>query len=351
MQNQVEFEIQKGLRTGQSCESIGQSLVQSIITEKSNQSAVSAIGFFLSQTGQYPLLFDFISQLAREKKPLPWGAMAMALSYLSEKIPTSYMDLIMEGAGDQDELSQILPLKNLESFSDKFSDERKKYLEHLREEYDKHKKSILDKISYFKSQRMIDEETKAIEDFMVVFPGSQEIEFLREDFERRKAEHLIANMNQQSEKKTPLRRPRPAVPPPEIQPWISSLVKNCREKAKKNPQSAIDLCMMFYFFELYNEALAVISMAPESPAVNWLRLELRVLSGRYVEAMEDARRLEQIYATDPESTFATTYARAQCLWELGQNSLAISLLQGIVNIRPYFRSAYSLLKQWTEENP
>lgn len=351
MQNQVEFEIQKGLRAGQSCESIGQSLVESVVTGKSNQSTISAIGFFLSQTGQYPLLFDFIAQLAKEKKPIPWGAMTMALSYLSEKIPTSYMDLIMEGASDQDELPQILPLKSLESFSSNFSSERKKYLEHLREEYEKHKKSILDKISYFKSQRMIDEETKAIEEFKIVFPNAKETETLREDFERRKAEHLIANMNEQAEKKTPLRRPRPALPPPEIQPWISVLVKTSREKVKKNPQSAIDLSLMFYFFELYNEALAVLSMAPDSHAVNWLRLELKVLAGRYVEAMEEARRLEQIYATDPESTFATTYARAQCLWELGQNSLAISLLQGIVSIRPYFRSAYSLLKQWTEENP
>ncbi|OQW53459.1 MAG: hypothetical protein A4S09_07620 [Proteobacteria bacterium SG_bin7] len=347
----MEFEIQKGLRAGQSCESIGQSLVQSSIMGKTNQGTVNAIGFFLSQTGQYPLLFDFVSQLAKEKKPIPWGATTMALAYLSEKIPTSYMDLIMEGANEQDELAQILPLKNLEGFSDKFLLERKKYLTHLREEYDKHKKSILDKISYFKSQRMIDEESKAIAEFAVVFPSSDEIKDLREDFERRKAEHLIASMNEQAEKKTPLRRPRPQPVPVEIQQWVTALVKVCQQKAKNDPQSAIDLAMMFYFFELYNEALAVISMAPPSHAVNWLRLELKVLAGRYVEAMEEARNLEQLYATDPESTFAATYARAQCLWELGQNSLAISLLQGIVSIRPYFRSAYSLLKQWTEENP
>lgn len=275
----------------------------------------------------------------------------MALAYLSEKIPTGYMDLILEGAGAQEQLMQILPLKQLEEFSPRFVAERKKYLDHIREEYAKHKKSLLDKIQYLKSQRIIEEEARVIEEFKVFFPLANDLENLREDFERRKAEHMISSMGDKSDKKKVFRAPRPAPPPIELQPWISALVKGCREKAKTSPQAAVDLTLMFYFFELYNEALAVISVAPETPSVNWLRLELKVLSGRFVDAMEEARRLEQIYATDPESTFATTYARAQCLWELGQNSLAINLLQGIVSIRPYFRSAHSLLKQWTEESP
>jgi hypothetical protein len=347
----VESQIQSALREGQNAESIGQSLVQTALKSKADQEAINSIGYFLGQTGQYPLLFNFVHLLAIEKKPVPWGAMTMALAYLSESIPKGYMELILEGATDQEELNQILPLKRLEDFSPKFGEERKKYLQHLNDELEKHKKSMLDKIAYFKSQRMLDEEARLIEEYKVFFPDSKTIDALREDFERRKAEHMISNLNENAEKKTRYKRPRPQPPPVEIQPWISGLVRGCREKAKASPQAAIDLALMFYFFELYNEALAVISVSGDTPTVNWLRLELYVLAGRYVDAMEEARRLEQIYATDPESTFATTYARALCLWELGQNSLAISLLQGIVNIRPYFRSAFSLLKQWNEESP
>lgn len=351
MQNNVEFYIQKALREGQNAVSIGQSLVQDAVEGAKESEFISAVGYFLGHTGQYPLLFNFIHQLANENRPIPWAALSVALAHLSETIPAGYMDLILEGASEQNELEQILPLKQLEQFSPKFTEERKKYLDHVREDYARHKKSLLDKIQYLKSQRIIEEEERVIEEFRAFFPLADDLEPLREDFERRKAEHLISSMSQRGESKKTLRRARPQPPPVDLQPWISLLVKGCREKAKKSSEAAIDLALMFYFFELYNEALAVISVAPESTTVNWLRLELKVLAGRYVDAMEEARRLEQIYAADPESTFATTYARAQCLWELGQNSLAISLLQGIVSIRPYFRSAHSLLKQWTEEHP
>ncbi len=347
----VEFNIQRGLRDGQGSDSIGQSLVQKSLSGHNDSEFVNAVGYFLLQTGQYKLLFTYIYQLATDQKAIPWGAMVSALAYLSEKIPSGYMDLILEGAEDQDQLNQVLPLRNLETFSPRFAEERKKYLKHLGEEYQKHKKALLDKIQYLKSQRIIDEEARVIEEFKAFFPLARDLDALNADFERRKAEHMISAMADKGDKKAPLRKPRPTPPPVELQPWISLLVKGCREKAKANPQAAVDLALMFYFFELYSEALAVISVAPETESVNWLRLELKVLSGRFVDAMEEARRLEQLYATDPESTFATTYARAQCLWELGQNSLAISLLQGIVSIRPYFRSAHSLLKQWTAENP
>lgn len=343
----LELQIAQLLQMGQSHESIGQSLVEGATTGAADAEKIRTIGYFLFHTGQYPLLFALIEKLSQQNKILPWGAMVLSLTALTENIPSGYMQTILEGATEQDELAQILPIKILEKFSPEFTDERKKYLAHVRDIYETNKKSILDKISYLKSQRVIEEEGKAINDFKALFPSDKSIATLEADFEKRKAEYMISRLDVPAKVKSKRLKAPPV--PHELQPWITELVKAARSFAKSNPQSAIDLSLMFYFCELYKEALAVISVEPETKMGNWLQLELKILSGRYVDAMEEARRLEQLYAADPEATFATVYSRAQCLWELGQHQLAITLLQEIVNVRPHFRSAHSLLKEWTDE--
>ena len=110
--------------------------------------------------------------------------------------------------------------------------------------------------------------------------------------------------------------------------------------------AAYNLAIGLYFIELYHEALQVIRRAPESSAKDWFYLELLLRCGRYLECLDEVNQIELKYSADPESTFAATYIRAQALWGLGQTGSAIELLRSIVDIRPSYRSAHSLLNEW-----
>jgi hypothetical protein len=58
--------------------------------------------------------------------------------------------------------------------------------------------------------------------------------------------------------------------------------------------------------------------------------------------------MEIKYISDPETTFAVSYLRAQALQGLGQHGSALEIMQSIVRVRPNYRSAHSLILEWTE---
>jgi tetratricopeptide (TPR) repeat protein len=118
------------------------------------------------------------------------------------------------------------------------------------------------------------------------------------------------------------------------------------EIACGKPDLAYDLAMGLQMMDFHSEALQILALASPSPAVDWLRLELEVRARRFVTALEEAHRLETLYASDPDAAFAATYARARALYGLGEKQTAIDLLRGLVKIRPHYRSAHSLLLDW-----
>jgi hypothetical protein len=99
--------------------------------------------------------------------------------------------------------------------------------------------------------------------------------------------------------------------------------------------------------DFHTEAIAVLEKAPEGAAADWLRLDLLIAARLFVDALTEAQTLESRYASDPEATFATAYARARALKGLGQTELAIDLMRGLVRVRPGYKSAQSFLMDWS----
>src|SRR5207253_6137253 len=133
---------------------------------------------------------------------------------------------------------------------------------------------------------------------------------------------------------------------PELKSAKDLLVSQSEDLARKNPQLAYDLSVMFMFMESYSEALKMLAFAMPSSESQWLRLELLLKAREFVLALDEADRMEMTYSTDPESTFAATYARARALRGLGQTAQAVELIRSIVSVRPNYKSARSLLMDW-----
>jgi tetratricopeptide (TPR) repeat protein len=98
----------------------------------------------------------------------------------------------------------------------------------------------------------------------------------------------------------------------------------------------------------YLMGLEILAWAPAVPPNDWLRAELLVHARRFVEGLEHLKHLEVRYVDDPETSFAVSYLKAQCLQELGQKDAALEILKSIVRVRPNYRSAHALIQEWTE---
>ncbi|HEX4926005.1 MAG TPA: hypothetical protein VFV50_18070, partial [Bdellovibrionales bacterium] len=97
-------------------------------------------------------------------------------------------------------------------------------------------------------------------------------------------------------------------------------------------------------------ALEALAFArPQTPASQWLELDLLLETQRYVEVLQQADRLERKYSSDPDASFSAAYARAIALHGLGERTQATTLLEGIVKVRPTYRSAHSMLLKWKDE--
>ena len=71
-------------------------------------------------------------------------------------------------------------------------------------------------------------------------------------------------------------------------------------------------------------------------------------SEEYIQVLEECSQIEKNQIDDPEIKFALAYLKAKAFSKLGQRELARQLFQEIVNLRPTYRSAATLLREVIE---
>jgi thioredoxin-like negative regulator of GroEL len=204
-----------------------------------------------------------------------------------------------------------------------------------------------------RANRMFEQELSVLDEFQAEIPGEPEIKQAKEAYNLRWARDIVANSAANSGTSDN--------PTDDLQrklqskaDWLSEdqldnkdlVVKRAIEIAQGDPQLAYDLAIALHMMDFNSEAIEVLDCAVESPATDWLRLELMIRARQFVTALEEANNLELRYAGVPDSSFSVTYARARALYGLGQTETAIDLLKSIVRIRPHYKSAQSLLTEW-----
>lgn len=343
----IESKIAELLLQNTPADQIAERLIAEVMSQKNAAGWIPPVGYFLLNSGQIKKLFTFSKELLERSEVLPWGALCIALTDLSEEIPSDYIEALREGAKENSRIDDLLFNKQLCRMDSQLQGIKDNKNKSIQLRHQERRQALIDKLSYLKSQRLLKDEALTLEEFKKLFPGDPFIKSYSNEFDKRHAAQIIKDVAESQKPQKQLKRP--IVHSKENIRWARMLLEHIETLVKKRPESAVDFTMFFYFLEFFEEANYILSFAPSAPATDWLSLELKILSRRYVDAIEEARSLEQKYSLDPEATFATTYARALCLWELGQESLAISILQGIIKIRPHFRSAGSLLQQWSQE--
>ena len=126
----------------------------------------------------------------------------------------------------------------------------------------------------------------------------------------------------------------------------ANILKIANDLVNKQPDQLYNLAILAFQFELFEACLNVLEKAPETPARDWLRAEALLEAGKYLELIHLVEYLEGKESHSTDTVFAVTYLKAIAYHGLGNKDLAVRLMEGILQVVPYYRSAEALLVEW-----
>jgi hypothetical protein len=302
---------------------------------------------FAVASGLYPAFFQKMQLLLQEDAPLPWAAFSEAVGRAKIKPTQAQLVAIVEGAESQNLLSDLLRSYQLDLWSRIFIEKRAALEKNRLVEREAKKDELKDQLQFMRAQRLVEQEEIVFDKIEALFPEEPEIQEARKELDVRKAQGIVAQSNRGIEH-DPARELEWKLS--QLTPDESSakdlMVARAIEIAKKTPSSAYDLSLALHSMDFHSAALQLIEFAPKSYASDWLKLELMIQARQWATALDEAGRLASEYASEPEATFASAYAKARALKGLGRKNDAVEILRGLVRIRPQYKSAHSLLLDW-----
>lgn len=309
------------------------------------------------QAGLYSqLLFQMRRCLKREMQ-LPWAAMIEALHKSGAKIEPIEVDAIFEGMNaqsaqfDDDMMFDLVDSFALDRYDARPAEYRSRKIAHLRQQHEEKRADLQRQLDYARVNRLFSQEKRLLDEIQAFDPNDSELSREKDLFEYREAQEIVENALAHSPPKAEIEKKFSQLPP-ELKKVAKPIIKRVRELAAKASEPLLyDLALMLIFMDLHEEGIKLLDGRRESSRIDWLLLETLILGGQFAAALGEVENLEVKYAGDAEAPFALTYARARALWGLGDTVTAIELIKSLTRVRPTYRSANTLLQQWTEEAP
>ena len=317
---------------------------------------------FLVAAGLHATLFGEVQRLIRERAKVPWAQFSEALGKIGVTMTATELTAIHQCALEQDALNDLLRSHVLDELDPAFALKRLEFATTRMNETNEKKQALRDRLQYMRSHRMLDQELQVLNEFQALFPGEPEVLQAKEGFDLRWAREAVANAGTSNDRAIDDRSVKllewkvDRLTPEQLdakEMIIERAVNLIRDH--QSAQLAYDLAIGFQLMDFHSEALEILASIGTAPdltphlqaAIDWLRLELMLKARQFATALEEASRLELDYATEPDSSFSVTYARARALHGLGQTQMAVDLLQTLVRLRPNYKSAQSLLEDWS----
>lgn len=353
MPTPFEIEINSLLREMGDVRSVVDELLRRWNLNLLSESEQETSAFFMMTAGFYPSLFEQAATLCSKGRTLPWTPLIESLGRAGISVNDDEMQALIEGASEQNALSDFLRSHAFDSSHAVLSSLRHQQASRKAVELVARKQALKEKLEFMRNNRLFEQEAKILDEIRYTFPNDPEFKREQNAFDVRWAREVISNSTSVTDPTSDLIYKTERLSPEQLNAK-TLIVARAKELAQSHPEAAYDLAIQMHFMEFNVEALEILELIEgvqismqHSYASDWLRLELKLHARHYVSALEEASRLEMEYASNPEASFALVYARARALWGLGQSSMAIDLLRGLVKIRPHYKSAHSLLMDWT----
>ncbi|MCB0421415.1 MAG: hypothetical protein KDD61_10495 [Bdellovibrionales bacterium] len=341
----IESEIQILLREGLTVDAVGTNLFRRLEHDRLTPEQKKSIFYFAYYSGLHQPLLEHLAQRIRTERELPWELLAQLFHENGVKYNQTLVTHLFAGAQKQKLLREFLSFSEWDHLDPRFLPLRTSRDKERQADFIKAKNRLKEKITYLKNQRMLDEEKRALQKYAELYPGDPYIKTQLTEFKERWAKELIAS---RSSSLRELKIERNSLKQePYVKEWEEVLCKELKRLESQYPQQLYNLAVGFMMMEIPNLAVITLQMMPKEENREWLLAEALIAANRPLDGIGVLYEIEVKYAKNPETSFGVSYLRAQALWKLGQEDMAISILQSIINIRPKYRSASTLLKEWT----
>jgi hypothetical protein len=303
---------------------------------------------FAWNSGLYQQALDYFPDLLSKRQLIPWAWFAELLAKAKVPAAPELIESLLKGSRRQ---GQGLDLTLSRSWDAKIPEIARWRLDaetERKEKFAHQRQVLLEKLDFFRNEQLAEEERRLLQLLKKMFPDDRELAAREIEFAERWARHVISTHSSDAAGRNETTE---LMWGPEVLAAVAPMVNELKEIAAKRPELTHEFAVALLVMDLDSQAEDFLSVAAADPASDWLRAEVLLRSRRYVDCLDHLTALETKYAGDPETAFSVTYLRAQAFWYLGQPGRAIELIQTLVNIRPNYRSAASLLKQWQTGRP
>ena len=311
----------------------------------SDEEKISILKFGLN-AGLHKDLMSVFSDMFHDKHTIPWHIFMELLARNEIKPPKEVIESVLKGVKRQEREADLALIQSWDQFDKRFLDIRIEFLKQQQEEFGQKKNQMYEKLNFYRSQRMFHEEEKLLKIMARMFPMEIAIQEEMHRFKEAHAHEIIARSSRQDPHEDFIPREEPLSKAETL--FLGNLKGFVLEAVRKEKHTAYNFAIMFRMMGQPKVALEVVPFGVKTPQLAWLEIDLLLEAGMDVQCLDKIHEIELRYCDDPETTFAATYARARALNNLGQGGKAIDLLKSILDVRPDYRSANSLLTEWAQ---
>ncbi|MGZ3723298.1 MAG: tetratricopeptide repeat protein [Bdellovibrionales bacterium] len=300
---------------------------------------------FLHNTGRDKALIEAIRLSLENKTRIPFDLLIELFARANVQPSGSVLESLMKGMKKQRALDEIISSRGWDKWEPRIPATRNELLEQKVQHQKQFKENLVEKFEFLKNQRMTEQAGQVLKRLKGLYPDDPALVQMQKDFDEEWARNILST-HMATLQTEAMERTRTA-PSSADEAMMKLFLSEGEKVAFDHREFAYDLAIAFWYVEDYPKALEILTYAPPSLAVDWMRAELLFAARHFLEALEQLNVLEIKFIDDPESTFAVSYLRGQCLFALGQQSSALEILQSIVRVRPNYRSAHALILEWT----
>ncbi len=346
---EIELQIQALLEQLQSVELTADCLLKKYENEKLNLSAFEALAIFLLHSGLFATLTDFILRKLDDGSKIPWAHFSEGLFLSAQSIEPEINEALIEGAEENFSLSHLSRTHFLDAFDSEIAKQRFARKEKFQARHQERKQQLLQEIELFRVENLTDEQDKRIRELEKRYPEALETQQLKRSMRENLAQQYLARptkLPQDSKGNFTRISELPALKTEEEKNLLFSISQTMAEHLKGGDGLANDFAVAQLTWDNEDAALELLENVPSNPDRSWIKADLLLRARRFAELLEHVQILEQELKADPETLFSAHYLKAQALWGLAQKGSAIQILEEMVEARPDYRSAQSLLNQW-----
>lgn len=348
--NNLELEIHSLFIAGSTPEHIANEIVSKY--EKNDvlsPSEIESISHFLITVGHFDILFKFYLTTLQKNSvgSFPWGYFITAVKAQWGQIPEEIIDLVEFALKNKTNDETAYKVSELLDFIPQLVIHESNLRQQFEMDQLQLKTKLILQLNHNRLYQLREQEDQIIGQLVRNFPTDMEVRLLHQAHLEKKADEILSRVR--SQRKTNL-SPIKEIGTVDSENFLKNLTIQIQKLAdhyiKISPDQIYNLALLCMNFDLYDLSLSLLNQAPETFSGEWLKAEILFENGRFLDLLKQLEILEKKMTTTPETTFGAIYLKAQAYYGLGQKDIAIQMMSSLVQAKPSYRSAESLLLEW-----